>query len=595
MKTNIFLGLSVLNDVMKKGLKEYQCDKVIATAYNINLKYVLSLFNEYENLEQFHIYSNDEKILNYEEDRDQIIKMMNNGSLELYHLPLNKKIIHAKGYGFFKDNECKLLAIGSPNLTSRSNLSIECLTIFEEIENDQVILSIWDKLGEMSEVLKVKEKNARAFLFSREQELENIVNEGLLEGLWEHQKAIVKWIARRYRSIVNVPPGTGKTKIALVYLKFLFQQKPNLSTIILVPTTALIEQWHAQLKELGFNVIIGEAKIESMNKYISRPEKNILLTLYSRFFSNREYIARKIRMFSPSLLVITDECHSIYAHPEILYEFTKKFNEEEFFQLGLSATIDSFFPHLKEDYLNYCGGPNSIFDISLPSFYRNWNDRNEYPILKKISYRPSFYYLTKEEYEKYKELTGGVHAQINQQTISGAPNRSMALVRAKWVKALDGAIKKLQSALLVNIDEFNKGNVIIFVSRHDIALKIRNVITAHKDWNPESSAYVYDSAQPDTYRKYAMVQFKNNRGFCLVSEYMLAEGFDLPSVSHVVLHGSHRSERDWIQKIGRAIRYDRDSPDSVAIIYDIVVCNPKGKPLTLEKERYEVLSSISQL
>lgn len=595
MKTNVFLGFSVLNDLMKKGLEEYKCDKVIATAYNINLKYVLSLFNEYENLEKFQIYSNDEKILNYEEDRDRLINMINNGSLELYHLTLNKKVIHAKVYGFFKDEECKLLAVGSPNLTSRSNLSIECLSIFEEIENDQVILSIWDKLSEMSEELKVREKDARAFIFSNEQKLASNIDEELFEGLWEHQKAILKWIASRYRSIVNVPPGTGKTKIALVYLEFLYQQKPNLSTIILVPTTALIEQWYTQLKELGFNVIIGEANIESMNKYIARPEKNILLTLYRRFFSNWEYIAKKIRMFSPTLLVITDECHSIYAHPEILYEFTRKFNDIEFFQLGLSATIDSFFPHLKEDYLNYCGGPNSIFDISLPSFYRNWNDRNEYPILKKISYRPSFYYLTKVEYEKYKEITGGVHAQIKQQTISGDPNRSMALIRAKWVKTLDGAIQKLQTALLTNIKEFNNGNVIIFVSTHDIAVEIRDFITAHKDWNPMTSAYIYDSAQPGIYRKYAMEQFKNNRGFCLVSEYMLAEGFDLPTVSHVVLHGSHRSERDWIQKIGRAIRYDRDSPDSVAIVYDIVVCNPKGKPLTLEKERYEVLSSISQL
>ena len=74
---------------------------------------------------------------------------------------------------------------------------------------------------------------------------------------------------------------------------------------------------------------------------------------------------------------------------------------------------------------------------------------------------------------------------------------------------------------------------------------------------------------------------------------MLSAGFDIPKISRVILHGSRKSQRDWIQKIGRAIRYDPENPDSTAEVVDIVFCSPEGNPLSLEVERFETLKSIS--
>ena len=76
---------------------------------------------------------------------------------------------------------------------------------------------------------------------------------------------------------------------------------------------------------------------------------------------------------------------------------------------------------------------------------------------------------------------------------------------------------------------------------------------------------------------------------------MLSEGFDLPKVDRVILHGSDKSERDWIQKIGRALRFDPKNPSTIAEIIDIVFCETNGEPLLLERERYETLLSIDQI
>jgi len=74
---------------------------------------------------------------------------------------------------------------------------------------------------------------------------------------------------------------------------------------------------------------------------------------------------------------------------------------------------------------------------------------------------------------------------------------------------------------------------------------------------------------------------------------MLSEGFDIPAISRVILHGSHKSQRDWIQKIGRAIRYDSNQPDSIADIIDVVFCDDKSNVLSIEEERHDILNSIS--
>ena len=75
---------------------------------------------------------------------------------------------------------------------------------------------------------------------------------------------------------------------------------------------------------------------------------------------------------------------------------------------------------------------------------------------------------------------------------------------------------------------------------------------------------------------------------------MLSEGVDIPKISQIILHGSDRSERDWIQKIGRALRYNPYQPKTIAKIIDIVFCTPDDNPLSIDEERFNVLSSISE-
>ena len=52
------LGLNVLQRMLSKGFEEYKCDEFECIAYNINLDFVLRLFEKYSVLDKISIWSN---------------------------------------------------------------------------------------------------------------------------------------------------------------------------------------------------------------------------------------------------------------------------------------------------------------------------------------------------------------------------------------------------------------------------------------------------------------------------------------------------------------------------------------------------------
>jgi superfamily II DNA or RNA helicase len=296
------------------------------------------------------------------------------------------------------------------------------------------------------------------------------------------------------------------------------------------------------------------------------------------------------------MLIILDECHNIYGNIDILNNFYNKYYKinTNLYQLGLSATLDTYNVDLMDKFIDYMSGRNNIYEINLQSFFSKWNNLNNNPILKEIDYLPIFYNLTDSELKQYDSYSQRIAAQMSKSNILGDFKATAAIQRAQWLRGLNGGINSLNRYITENINLFKNRSTVIFVQTNEIATNLQRIITDNPSWDKRSSIYIYDSTKNESFKQIAMSEFKSNLGFCLISEQMLSEGFDLPKIDAVILHGSHRSERDWIQKIGRAIRYNPLDPLSIAKIIDIVFCDPKGIPLPLEQERFNVLSSISR-
>ncbi len=574
------------------GFETLSCDELECMSYNVNLDLALRLFEKYPFLNKISFWSNTERITYASKNKERMLELIDQEKILFSHVPENSNIVHGKIYIFKKKGSTQFAAIGSPNFSESSNQSFESLVYLcdgaqcEEIRKN--IPQIYDDMN----LIPVHDAPIELY---QTQTLQVAIDAKYLEGLWEHQKAVLTWLVGKQFSIVNIPPGTGKTDIAFVYLRHLFENDKNLTAIVLVPTTTLIKQWMDRLKAIGITNLEWGTDFGGLGGYFANPDHKVIVTLYERFWDQYRDYLKKARILKPNLLVILDECHNSYGHIGDLNEFRKlaESGGEKLWSTGLSATIDSFRVWDVKDFVNLMGGEQNRFNISLQSFYSHWNHLNPSPVLKSIRYTPIKYCLNAAEMEELKTFNKKVAIEMGRSTIAGEHDSTAAIQRARWLRGLAGGVSALQNYVMTHMDGFVGKATIIFVQTNEIAEELQEFITHQHGWDTESSIYVYDSAHDQEYLSHAMTQFKKHRGFCLISEKMLSEGFDLPKVDKIILHGSDKSPRDWIQKIGRAIRFDRDDPNSIAEIADVVFCEINGFPLSLERERYEILTSIS--
>jgi superfamily II DNA or RNA helicase len=61
---------------------------------------------------------------------------------------------------------------------------------------------------------------------------------------------------------------------------------------------------------------------------------------------------------------------------------------------------------------------------------------------------------------------------------------------------------------------------------------------------------------------------------------MLDEGVDIPSVDHCILIASSESKRQYIQRRGRVLRVNKQSPKGVAEIWDLIVVDENNVAFT---------------
>ncbi len=586
------LGLNVLQRMFAKAFDHFQCDEFECISYNVNLDIIIRLFEKYPELLKVRLWSNTEKVSYSPKNKATVLELIEKEKIIFFHVSENEIIIHSKMYNFKKNGQTQFAAIGSPNLSEGANQNFESLIyIFEQKICDQ----IWESIPKKYSVLNVNTQENPPSQFYHTKTSEIKLDAKIVNGLWAHQKAILEWQVNRQLSIVNIPPGTGKTEIAFAYLRNLFANDKNFTVIVLVPTTTLIKQWSDRLKKNDISCSEWGNNLTNLGNYLANPHQKVLVTLYERFFNQYLEYIKNAKIIKPNIVLILDECHNCYGHIEDLRKFRHLIETYgiSFCAVGLSATIDSFKILEVNNFIDFMGGNQNRFNISLQSFYSHWNTLNPTKVLKKIKYTPIKYCLNASEMDKLSKFGRKIAIEMGRSTLGNNNESTAAIQRARWLRGLKGGVDALKNYISLNIDGFTDKATVIFVQTNEIASDLQSFITSQPGWNPESSIYVYDSTRDQEFLSYAMKQFSKRLGFCLISEKMLSEGFDLPKIGKVILHGSDKSPRDWIQKIGRAMRYDSKDPESIAEIVDVVFCEPNGNPLTLENERYEVLKSIS--
>ena len=113
--------------------------------------------------------------------------------------------------------------------------------------------------------------------------------------------------------------------------------------------------------------------------------------------------------------------------------------------------------------------------------------------------------------------------------------------------------------------------------------------------------YIEDNnGKYDSFLQYADDEKINLESFaagkidCLLTCKKVSEGIDISSVTNIILFSSDRSRLVTTQRIGRALRLDKNNPEKKATVVDFVIEDSEENDNNADADRAEWLTDLSQ-
>ena len=415
---------------------------------------------------------------------------------------------------------------------------------------------------------------------------------------WQ-EDCLKKWFANDGRGMVQAVTGSGKTLLALTAAERLRKKLPQeLRVKIVVPTGALMRQWHHALKIF----LADAAEAESMQKAdapMQRPAaagqkiglrgagwKSPSDCPYMIYVINsaRYELARQILADlkdDAAVLLIADECHRYESEQNrLIFEFlpyTKPY-KDRFFSLGLSATLPSgqaqnylasvlgrkiyhygmkqaasmrtickydvyhiglsFLPEEQDAYLSITEQMNYLFGRLLQA----------HPYLKAMS--------VKEKYDLLRLLA----SDKNQKTARAASTYMNLSFKRKSLVCLASARISCACELLERLPSSEK--IIIFGERIRQAEELYALLQAKHPGKVSR----YHSQMGQLANRNALNRFRDGSARILIACKAIDEGLDVPDASIGIILSGTSVQRQRIQRLGRILR-KADGKERASLYY----------------------------
>ena len=373
---------------------------------------------------------------------------------------------------------------------------------------------------------------------------------------WQ-KDALLVWQATM-KGVISVVTGGGKTFFALMcVLKFI--EKFNTGRIVIVvPTIALQDQWLLEI----MSVLDVEEKKTSLF-----PNKKSKVNLFNVVVINTaRNIDKKSFLGAPTFLIV-DECHKSGSK-----ENSKALEFVSVAQLGLSAT-----PKRESD--------SGFEDYILPSLGK---------IIYKYDYKQAFKdgvistfnmtnvrtNLEEDEERDVASLTKRIAIELSKKVVNYEKVEMLQIRKARIVK---GSVNRIPVALKIILSLRNKKTIVFCES-----IKQANYINSYLTKKGKFST-VYHTKVGGNIRKSNLLLFKKGIYRVLVTCTALDEGLNVPDINVAVIVSQTMSNRQRIQRLGRALRKGKD----LAEIYTIYITGDEKDFLVTEFSNLREISNFS--
>lgn len=342
-----------------------------------------------------------------------------------------------------------------------------------------------------------------------------------------YQKAALKaWFKANKKGIIVLPTAAGKTFIALKAVELL-----NLSTLIVVPTLDLVDQWRELLKS-QFNVDVGafgggEENLEALT-----------VATYDSAYLRAEQLGNRF------MFLIFDEVHHLPApsYSQIAEMYIAPY------RMGLTATLEredgghKILPRLLGDVV-YKLEVKSLAGEHL-SPYTHEKVLVELTLQEKLVYEKEYSVFRNYLRKKGISLRGSQDFQrFIMRTGTDPQARKALLSRNRALNIVFNSEAKIDK-LRQYLNDYRKEKILIFTRLNQLVYRISRQFLI--------PAITYRT--PKEERKEILEKFRKGEYKAVVTSQVLDEGVDVPDASIGFILSGSGSSREYIQRLGRILR-----------------------------------------
>lgn len=485
-------------------------------------------------------------------------------------------------FGIFYKGEDRISFSGSINDSKHGYQNYESIKVFktwagtgEYVESD---------INRFEKIWNSKDKNLRIFtvptavkerIFQLRTSNRPYKKHDSASNRWVHQDMAVEKFIEKEHGILAMATGSGKTVTAIKIINRLFDESKIRRVVITMYGNDLLDQWSKQIRESFKNKQIhyhyGSHK--RMNDFIMHPDEAILLV--SRDSNNLTKLLNLLDKapgnYKDDTLFIFDEVHGAGSQ-SFVENLTGKLSPYKY-RLGLSATPEREYDDVGNEFLL-----NEIGEII---FEFNLEDAIKKGILCEFNYIPLPYELTEAEKHKKKKII----AAFNAKKESGEPydEKEMFTQLSLVNKTAINKIEEFEVLISKRPELLDK--CIIFVQTMEYGKQLQEVLIKYTD---KYHTYYADD------EKINLENFAEGKINCLLTCKKVSEGIDISSVTNIFIFASDRSKLVTTQRIGRALRLDKNNPEKKANVIDFILEDIGENDNNADQERKEWLTKLSE-
>lgn len=421
------------------------------------------------------------------------------------------------------------------------------------------------------------------------------------EGPREYQvTAYQSWVQNDYKGIFAMATGTGKTITALNCLLNGYQKDKTYKAIIVVPTTALLEQWKKECLKFNFQNIITVSSKENWN-------------------DNLAFANTATKFIDTSFIVIVT--YASLGKPKFQSHFTQLPKEtlliaDEVHNMG-SQGILKLLPNIHlQKRIGLSATPNRKFDEEGNEAIENFfNDESPYVVsysmkqaldlgwLCQYTYFPHVVKLNEDELKEYIKISKQLLMHLDPKTHTYKKSTLVDMLLLARKRIIHKAANKIDVFKNILRDEFkSKGNLkytLVYVpeglepdySQADVDIETEEDISLINEYTKAVSA-TDDSLMVKQYtassknREDILKDYEAGKVHVLTSMKCLDEGVDVPRSELAIFCASTGNPRQFIQRRGRVLRLHKDKVH--AVIHDLVVV----PEISVEEVNYDMEKNL---